>query len=36
MSGGAFDYNQHRIRDIYEEIETRIRNQGKKDRWGDD
>ena len=36
MSGGAFDYNQYRIRDIYEEIETRIRNQGKKGRWGDE
>jgi hypothetical protein len=35
MSGGAFDYNQYRIRDIYQEIETRIRNQGNADRWGD-
>ena len=28
MSGGAFDYNQHKIRDIYEEIENEINKMG--------
>lgn len=30
MSGGAFDYNQYRIRDIYEPIERELENQGKE------
>lgn len=30
MSGGHFDYNQHRIRDIADEIEQLIHNNGKK------
>jgi hypothetical protein len=34
MSGGTFDYSQHRIRDIYETIESYIDLQGKKDEWG--
>lgn len=29
MSGGTFDYNQHQIRYIIEEIETYIERQGK-------
>lgn len=29
MSGGAFDYSQHKIRDIYEEIENEINKSGK-------
>ena len=37
MSGGAFDYNQYRIRDISEEIDSIIRKQGKvipkSERW---
>jgi len=36
MSGGTFDYSQHRIRDIYETIESYIDLQGKKDEWGDE
>ena len=36
MSGGTFDYYQHRIRDIYETIESYIELQGKKDEWGDE
>lgn len=38
MSGGAFDYNQYRIRDIIDEIEIRLDRQGKEipkeDRYG--
>mgnify|MGYP001122404041 CR=1 FL=1 len=30
MSGGAFDYNQYRIRDIYEQIERELESQGKE------
>lgn len=29
MSGGNFDYAQHKIRDIYEEIENEINKSGK-------
>jgi len=36
MSGGTFDYSQHRIRDIYETIQSYIDLQGKKDEWGDE
>ena len=34
MSGGTFDYSQHRIRDIYETIEYHIEIQGKEADWG--
>jgi hypothetical protein len=34
VSGGAFDYNQHRIREIYQEIEKVLLEQGKKNEWG--
>ena len=30
MSGGHFDYNQYRIREIADSIEQTIRNNGKK------
>ena len=30
MSGGHFDYNQNRIRDIADEVEQLIHNSGKK------
>lgn len=30
MSGGHFDYNQHRIREISDSVEQIIRNNGKK------
>ena len=30
MSGGHFDYNQHRIRDIADSVEDIIRKNGKK------
>ena len=30
MSGGAFDYKQHHIRDIYEEIQSELSKQGKE------
>lgn len=30
MSGGAFDYNQTRIRNIYESIQEELDNQGKQ------
>lgn len=30
MSGGHFDYNQYRIRDISDSVEQLIRNNGKK------
>lgn len=30
MSGGAFDYNQSKIRDIYESIQKELENQGKE------
>jgi hypothetical protein len=30
MSGGAFDYDQHRIRNIADTIDQFIRNNGKK------
>lgn len=41
MSGGHFDYNQHRIRDIADSIEDIIRKNGKKKEyeasyWEDD
>jgi hypothetical protein len=36
MSGGTFDYYQHRIRDIYETIQSYIDFQGKKNEWGDE
>lgn len=29
MSGGAFDYNQHKIRDIHESIQQELDKQGK-------
>ena len=29
MSGGNFDYAQHKIRDIYEEIQNEINKSGK-------
>ncbi len=35
MSGGAFDYNQYRLRDIAQKIEETLVLQGKKDEWGD-
>jgi hypothetical protein len=35
MSGGAFDYNQYRIREVYLEIEKVIKEQGTFDEWGD-
>ena len=34
MSGGTFNYYQHRIRDIYETIESHIDRQGKEGEWG--
>jgi len=38
MSGGRFDYNQYRIRDIREEIEHYLKRQGqpmpKNEIWG--
>lgn len=37
MSGGAFDYQQYRVREIWENIQTVINRNGKlipkKDRW---
>lgn len=30
MSGGHFDYNQHRIREIADSVENIIQNNGKK------
>jgi hypothetical protein len=30
MSGGSFDYAQYRIRDIWEEIRSRLDRQGKR------
>ena len=30
MSGGAFDYNQYRIRQIWEDIQKELDNQGKE------
>lgn len=30
MSGGAFDYNQHKIRDIREHIQQELDKQGKE------
>ena len=30
MSGGAFDYNQHKIRDIHEHIQQELDKQGKE------
>lgn len=30
MSGGAFNYNQHKIRDIYQDIESELERQGKE------
>ena len=36
MSGGHFDYKQHQVREIAEDIERLIATNGKKDRdgWG--
>lgn len=34
MSGGAFDYDQHRIRTIWETIQSIIKNNKKKDNFG--
>jgi hypothetical protein len=30
MSGGSFDYNQHKIRDIYQTIQQELEKQGRK------
>jgi len=30
MSGGAFDYNQHKIRQIWEDIQQELDKQGKE------
>ena len=30
MSGGAFDYNQHKIRDIHEHIQQELDKQGQE------
>ena len=30
MSGGAFDYNQYKIRKIWEDIQQKLDNQGKE------
>jgi len=30
MSGGAFEYSQYKIRDIHEEIQTRLDRMGKE------
>lgn len=30
MSGGAFEYKQHHIRDIHESIQCELDNQGKE------
>lgn len=30
MSGGAFDYSQYKIREIHEEIQSRLDNMGKE------
>ena len=30
MSGGAFDYNQYKIREIWEDIQQKLDNQGKE------
>jgi hypothetical protein len=30
MSGGAFNYNQYKIRDIYQDIESELEKQGRK------
>jgi hypothetical protein len=30
MSGGAFDYSQYKIREIYEEIQKELDKQGRK------
>ena len=30
MSGGAFDYSQYKIRDIHEEIQSRLDRMGKE------
>ena len=30
MSGGHFDYNQHKIRDIADKVENLIEKNGKK------
>jgi hypothetical protein len=30
MSGGAFDYNQYKIREIYQHIEDELKKQGKE------
>jgi hypothetical protein len=34
MSGGRFGYSQHRLKEMVEEIETIIQNNGVKDQWG--
>ena len=34
MSGGRFGYSQHRLKEMVEEIETVIQNNGVKDQWG--
>lgn len=34
MSGGKFDYNQYRINEIADEIENIVKNNNKKDEWG--
>ena len=34
MSGGHFDYNQHRINYIIEELELLIKTNGDKNEWG--
>lgn len=35
MSGGTFDYAQHNILNIYEDIQSYINNQGKETEYGD-
>jgi hypothetical protein len=34
MSGGHFDYKQHYIQDIIDEIEDLIKNNNVEDEWG--
>ena len=34
MSGGRFQYSQHRLTEMVEEIQSTIQNNGVKDAWG--